>query len=202
MILNKLKPYRILSLIFISVICAVSCSNDGLTEMNDPDIIVPNPITLTTRLIINEATGEGIRFEDRDSIYLIGSSRTAIYVNYSGAWISDNPLRWSEEETDSNNQYSFQCRFTGKTIGDTNQAPISLYAYSPGINKYESINLVFEHTEARVLIAVGLVDPSIVWNGHCEIYFNTIYTGISTSVNSKGEMVFHEIGRESVRERV
>ena len=87
MILNKLKPYRILSLIFISVIFAVSCSNDGLTEMNDPDIIVPNPITLTTRLIINEATGEGIRFEDRDSIYLIGSSRTAIYVNYSGAWI-------------------------------------------------------------------------------------------------------------------
>ena len=142
MILNKLKPYRILSLIFISVICAVSCSNDGLTEMNDPDIIVPNPITLTTRLIINEATGEGIRFEDRDSIYLIGSSRTAIYVNYSGAWISDNPLRWSEEETDSNNQYSFQCRFTGKTIGDTNQAPISLYAYSPGINKYESINQI------------------------------------------------------------
>ena len=197
----KNRLYKI-STVALFIALFASCDDNAIIN-NDTDnlndIITPYVSLNNTRVSIGpEGDGD---FESGDSIYITGTSRSSWYIYNNPNWVSDEPLRWSEE-TPVNGKYSFTALFKdGYDVTDENaQTPVTLFAYQKDVSKNANLILDFIHVDAKMEVILEITqssanqDEDIVWDNTAEIYINDILTGIRPYVNSNDTIKAYATG--------
>ena len=151
------KLYKI-SKAALFIVLFASCDDNAIIN-NDTDnlndIITPYVSLNDTRVSLGpEGNGD---FESGDSIYITGTSRSSWYIYNNPNWVSDEPLRWSEE-VPKDGKYSFTALFKdGYDTSDENaQTPITLFAYQKEVSKNANLILDFVHVDAKIEIRLNI----------------------------------------------